>query len=110
MRKIKTKNNWKIVTLLLALSLPFGVFAQGGLFQRGNDDELYYGQNDAANQSLLLRDGETMGSLSNQGFGNPIGGSDLTNQTFGAPLGSGLLVLLLAGAGYSVLKSNKKND
>ena len=110
MRKIKTMNNWKITALLLALLLPMGVFAQGGLFQRGDGNELYYGQTDAANQSLLLRDGEAMGSLSNQGFGNPVGGSDLTNQTFGAPLGSGLFILLLAGAGYSVLKSNKKND
>ena len=96
------------MTLLLALSLPFGVLAQGGLFQRG--DALYYGQTDAANKSMLLRDGEMIGSLTNQSFGNSIGGSDLTNQTFGTPIGSGLLVLLLAGAGYSVLKSSKKND
>ena len=108
MRKIKKKNNWKAVALLLALSLPFGALAQGGLFQRG--DALYYGQTDAANKSMLLRDGEAMGSLSNQGFGNPVSGSDLTNETFGAPLGSGLFILLLAGASYSVLKSNKKND
>ena len=110
MRKIKKKNNWKAVALLLALLLPFGALAQGGLFQRGDADALYYGQTDAANKSMLLRDDEVMGSLSNQGFGNPIGGSDLTNQTFGAPLGSGLFILLLAGAGYSVLKTNKKND
>ena len=110
MRNYKTKNKWKSTTLLLALLLPMGAFAQGGLFQRGNGNGLYYGQTDAANQSLLLRDSEMIGALSNQGFGNPIGGSDLTNETFGAPLGSGLLVLLLAGAGYSVLKSNKKND
>ena len=108
MRKIKTKNNWKAVALLLVLLLPFGALAQGGLFQRG--DASYYGQTDAANKSMLLRDGEAMGSLSNQGFGNLVSGSDLTNQTFGAPLGSGLFILLLAGAGYSVLKSNKKND
>ena len=106
MRKIKTKKNWKTKALLLALLLPMGVFAQDGLFQRGNGHELYYGQSDA----MLLRDGEMIGSLTNQGFGNSIGGSDLTNQTFGAPIGSGLLVLLLAGAGYSVLKSNKEND
>ena len=72
MRNYKTKNKWKVTTLLLALLLPMGVFAQGGLFQRGDVDELYYSQTDAANKSLLLRDGEAMGSLSNQGFGNPI--------------------------------------
>ena len=110
MRNYKTKNKWKVTTLLLALLLPMGVFAQGGLFQRGDGNELYYGQTDAANKSLLLRDGEMIGSLTNQGFGNSIDGSDLTNQTFGAPLGSGLFILLLAGAGYSVLKSNKKNN
>ena len=110
MRNIKTKKNWKAVALLLALLLPMGVFAQGGLFQRGDAYESYYGQTNAANKSMLLRDGEMISSLTNQGFGNPIGGSDLTNQTFGAPLGSGLLIMLLAGAGYSVLKSNKKND
>lgn len=110
MESNRTKNKWKVTALLLALLLPFGALAQGGLFQRGDDNKLYYGQTDAANQSLLLRDGEAIGSLSNQGFGNPVGGSDLTNQTFGAPLGSGLFILLLAGAGYSVLKTNKKND
>ena len=110
MRKIRTKNKWKVTALLLALLLSMGVFAQGGLFQRGDGNELYYGQSEAANKSMLLRDGEMIGSLTNQGFGNSIGGSDLTNQTFGAPIGSGLLVLLLAGAGYSVLKSNKEND
>ena len=104
----RTKNKWKVTALLLPLLLPFGALAQGGLFQRG--DALYYGQTDLANKSMLLRDDEATGSLSNQGFGNPIGGSDLTNQTFGAPLGSGLFILLLAGAGYSVLKTNKKND
>ena len=108
MRNYKTKNKWKVTALLLVLLLPLGVFAQGGLFQRGNGDELYYGQSDAANKSMLLRDGEMIGSLTNQGFGNPIGGRDLTNQTFGVPLGSGLFVLLLAGAGYSIMKSNKK--
>ena len=110
MRNYKTKNKWKVTALLLVLLLPLGVFAQGGLFQRGNGDELYYGQSDAANKSMLLRDGEMISSLTNQSFGNSIGGSDLTNQTFGAPIGSGLLVLLLASAGYSVLKSNKKNE
>ena len=37
---------------------------------------------------------------------------DVTNQTFGedAPLGSGLFTLLLAGAGYAAMKSNKRNN
>lgn len=106
----RMKKKLIVMAIILALALPISIFAQGGLFQRGDIKELYYGQTDAVNKSMLLRDGDLIGSLTNQGFGNSIGGSDLTNQTFGAPLGSGLLVLLLASAGYSVLKSNKKND
>lgn len=99
------KKKLKTVALMLALVLPFSLLAQNGVFQRG----AIGGQNSASNQSMLLRNGETSTSLSNQTFGNP-NGADLTNQTFGAPLGSGLLIMLLAGAGYSTMKSNKKNN
>ena len=47
--------------------------------------------------------------MTNQTFGNP-NGSDLTNQTFGTPIGSGLFVMLMAGAGYAALKTNKKTN
>lgn len=76
---------------MLALSLPFSVLAQGGLFQRGD------GNTDQ--NSGLLRNGEAISSLTNQGFGATNG--DITNQTFGTPLGSGLFILLAAGAGYA---------
>ena len=94
---------------MFALTLSIGAWAQGGVFQRGDVDEISNGNNSASNQSMLLRNGETSTTLSNQTFGNP-NGADLTNQTFGAPLGSGLLIMLLAGAGYTAMKSNKKNN
>ena len=104
------KKKLRIVAMMLALALPVSLLAQGGLFQRGDNDESHLGQNGEANKSMLMRNGETGTTLSNQGFGNPVNGSNLTNQTFGAPLGSGLLIMLLAGAGYSAMKSNKKNN
>ena len=99
------KKKLKTMALMLALALPVALLAQDGVFQRGDMG----GQNGAFNQSMLHRDGETTTTLSNQTFGNP-NGADLTNQTFGAPLGSGLLIMLLAGAGYFTMKSNKKNN
>ena len=91
----------KTITMMLALSLPFSVLAQGGLFQRGD------GNTDS--NSGLMRNGEATIMMTNQTFGNP-NGSDLTNQTFGAPIGSGLFVMLMAGAGYAALKTNKKTN
>ena len=91
----------KTVTMMLALSLPFSVLAQGGLFQRGD------GNTDQ--NAGLMRNGEATILMTNQTFGNP-NGSDLTNQTFGAPIGSGLFVMLMAGAGYAALKTNKKTN
>lgn len=99
------KKKLRTVAMMLALALPVGLLAQGGLFTRGDTN----GQSGAANKPMLFRNGEQTTVLSNQGFGNP-NGSDLTNQTFGVPLGSGLLIMLLAGAGYSTMKSNKKNN
>ena len=102
---MKLRNlSWKqreVIAILVALSLPFSVLAQGGLFQRGD------GNTDQ--NSGLLRNGEATITMTNQAFGNP-NGSDLTNQTFGAPIGSGLLVMLMAGAGYAALKTNKKTN
>ena len=99
------KKKLRTVAMMLAFTLPVSLLAQDGLFKRGDNG----GQNDEVNTPLLFRDDELGANLSNQGFGNP-NGSDLTNQTFGAPLGSGLLIMLLAGAGYATLKTNKKNN
>ena len=107
--KINMKKKLRTVAMMLALALPVSLLAQGGLFQRGDNDETNHGQSGEANKAMLLRNGEAGATLSNQGFGNP-NGSNLTNQTFNAPIGSGLLIMLLAGAGYSAMKSNKKNN
>ena len=99
------KKKLRTVAMMLALALPFSLMAQDGLFKRGASG----GQDDAINSPLMHRSGESSTYLSNQGFGNP-NGSNLTNQAFGAPIGSGLLIMLLAGAGYTAMKSNKKNN
>ena len=93
-----------VLAFMLALALPISTMAQGGIFQRGSSD------GNTEKSMGLLRNGETTSTLTNQGFGNPVDGSDLTNQTFGAPVGSGLLVMLIAGAGYAAMKANKKNN
>jgi hypothetical protein len=100
MRNLSWKKR-KVIAILFALSLPFSVLAQGGLFQRGD------GNTDQ--NSGLMRSGEATITMTNQTFGNP-NGSDLTNQTFGAPIGSGLFVMLMAGAGYAAMKTNKKTN
>ena len=93
-----------VLAFMLMLALPISTLAQGGMFQRGMSD------GNTEKGTGLLRDGATTNTLTNQGFGNPVDGSDLTNQTFGAPIGSGLLVMLIAGAGYAAMKTNKKNN
>ena len=92
------------VVIMLVLASPISTMAQGGIFQRGKSD------GNTEKSTGLLRNGETTNTLTNQGFGNPVDGSDLTNQTFGSPIGSGLLVMLMAGAGYATLKKNKNNN
>ena len=93
-----------VLAFMLMLALPISTLAQGGVFQRGSSD------GNTEKSTGLLRNETTTNTLTNQGFGNPIDGSDLTNQTFGAPIGSGLFVMLMAGAGYAVMKANKKNN
>ena len=107
-KETHSNNRMKKKSIVLAFMLTFAwsicALAQGGLFQRGTSD------GNTEKSMGLLRNGETTNTLTNQGFGNPVDGSDLTNQTFGSPIGSGLLVMLMAGAGYAALKKNKKNN
>ena len=110
MRKIKTKKDWKTMALLLALSLSFGVFAQGGLFQRGEEPEGVMSSGGALLTNQTFGNLENGNVVTNQTFGNPTEGVNVTNQTFGAPLGGGLFTLLLASAGYAATKSNKRNN
>jgi hypothetical protein len=55
----------------------------------------------------LMNRGRTLfeSNINGQGFGAT--GADITGQTFGTPLNGGLIVLLMAGAGYGVLKTRK---
>ena len=112
MRKIRIKNKCVVTALLLALLLPLGALAQGGLFQRGDEPLRSSGAATLINQGF----GNPMNGsdVTNQTFGNPTEGVNVTNQTFGAPLGSGLFILLLASAGYAATnkrtnKSKKEN-
>ena len=110
MRNYKTKNKWKVTALLLALLLPLGVFAQGGLFQRGEEPEGVRSSGGALLTNQAFGNPMNGSDVTNQTFGNPTEGVNVTNQTFGAPLGNGLFILLLASAGYAATKSNKRNN
>ena len=99
MRNIKTKK--KLLALVMVLSMPIIASAQGGLFQRGEE---------SSENAGFLRNGGGAINVTNQTFGHPMEGVDVTNQTFGVPLGGGLFTLLLAGAGYAAMKSNKRNN
>ena len=102
MRNIKIRKRSIVLAMSVALSIPIAALAQGGLFQRGEET--------SSQNAGFLRNGSEAISLTNQAFGNPTDGVNVTNQTFGAPLGSGLFTLLLAGTGYAVMKSNKRNN
>jgi len=109
MRNLSWKKR-KVVAVLLALSLPFSVLAQGGVFQRGGEPEGLRSSDAAALTNQGFGNSISGSNLTNNAFGNQVGGSDLTNQTFGAPIGSGLFVMLMAGVGYAALKTNKKTN
>jgi len=95
---------------MLALSLPFSLLAHGGLFQRGEEPESLRNDNAATLTNHGFGNPINGSNLTNNAFGNQVGGNDLTNQTFGAPIGSGVFIMLLTGVGYTVLKTNKKNN
>ena len=108
MNKSKKKKSFVFSLLVAAgLMLATHLSAQtqdrpGGLFGK---------QTEEAQKGLMDRTGYfAYSDITGQGFGATNG--EITGQTFGqnAPLGSGLLVLLAAGAGYSVFKSRKKQN
>lgn len=108
MRNIKTKKKLKVLAMVIALSIPIAAAAQGGLFQRGEEPL----RNDEATTLTNQGFGNPISgsNLTNNAFGNYVEGSDLTNQTFGSPIGNGIIVMLIAGASYAALKTNKKNN
>ena len=124
MRNIKTKKKLKMLAMMMALSIPIVATAQGGLFQRGEEPTGHR----SGGAATLTNQGfgnpmsgsdvtnQTFGNpaegvnVTNQTFGNPTDGVNVTNQTFGAPLGSGLLALLLASVGYAAINRQKKQQ
>lgn len=48
------------------------------------------------------------GGMNSNGNGFTLGGLTDEDPTAPAPLGSGLLVMVAAGAGYAIVKKNKK--
>lgn len=91
---------WAMVALLLSsfhLSAQVQNDRPGGLF----------GDQVPSTSNGLMNRGRTLfeGNINGQGFGAT--GADIIGQTFGTPLNGGLFVLLMAGAGYGVLKTRK---
>ena len=97
---MKNNKKKKVLTLSLALAamLPATTVSAQGML---NVLDEYYAEQDAANQGGMLinttRDSDP----------TPIS-TGITHDDFGTPVGSGLAILLLAGAGYAVIK--KKED
>ena len=80
------------LTFAIVLGLSFGAFAQGGLFQYGEED------------SSILREGgdddPLLPTLPNHGL--------FENQDAGSPIGSGALLLIGFGAAYAAAKRRKE--
>lgn len=88
------KNTRKIL-LLLIMFATIGTYAQNDRFFNGYEHDAY-GKRESGT-SLFT----------NQTFGASDEGQ-FTNETFGAPLNGGLLIMLLAAAGYAVFKTRRK--
>lgn len=81
-----------LITTAIVLGLGLTTFANpvgGGMFNRGNSEEGYYGMGDRTTNIPMLPTHDQLG-----------------NQN--APLGSGIAVLLGLGAAYLVGKKNKE--
>jgi len=98
---MKKKTKFLILALMMAFVLPFGATAQG-LFQlNGTLDETSYGAGNADKQEGMFGmrgAGDQTGGITIQGFGQP------------APVGSGIIMLVLAGAGYAVIKRKEEQQ
>ena len=102
--KNSSKSKRKIIAIVFALSLPFSVLAQGGLFQRGPIRESDQAISITNQHFGHFVDGD---DVTNQPFGHFVDGDDITNQTFGTPLGSGLLIMFVASVCYAKAKKKK---
>lgn len=96
MKKRKLKVLLLSLMMAIGLMLPSTGHAQNDQFFK-NGEDLYNNRAEAG------------GNITNQTFGS--NGYNLTNQTFGqdpAPLGSGLLIMMMAGLGYAIVKKQER--
>ena len=82
-----------IATIILGLSMTTFADPNGGLFQRGANDEQTSGWRDGTNSEPML----------------PNHGQQ-TNQDANGPIGSGIAMLLGLGGAYLVAKKRKENN
>ena len=106
---IKRKSFVFPILLTAGLLLPISLDAQEQSRQGG----LFGGPSSNSSNGMLGRGPSGGYNLSNQTFGSGTeGGYELSNQTFGqeTPVGCGIAILMMAGVGYAVMKSRKKNQ
>ena len=80
--------------VLTVLMTSNDVWAQGGMFQRGANDNTI---NERAGLLNGNRDGQTINT-------------NISNQTFETPIGNGMIFLVAAGLSYVVLKRKEKQS
>ena len=88
-----------IITLSIILGMTMTSFADGGLFNRGNN-----GKNASSGYSIYFntRDGES------SGIDTPMLPNHGSQENEAAPLGSGIAVLMGLGAAYMVAKKRRE--
>ena len=104
MKKRKLKSILLSLMMAIGLMLPSTSHAQNDGFFRDRGD--YYSNRDDTQSITNQTFGSNGYNLDNQTFGS--NGYNLTNQTFGAPLGSGLLIMVMAGLGYAIVKKQER--
>ena len=103
--KRKKKNLAFSLLVAMGMLLPFHLPAQE---QNGRPGGLFGEAVPTESDGMMRRNEGSAGYFTGQGFGATSG--NITGQTFGAPLSSGLLVMLVAGAGYATIKSREKHQ
>lgn len=93
----------------IVLSMVMAALMLAPLTMNAQYDEDKYGIQPWFGSSLMGKEnsGNRDGGLSNQTFGEDVGGGPQTPTEL-VPLGGGLLIMMIAGAGYALLK--KKED
>ena len=105
----KTRKKTFVFSLLVVVGmlLPTNLCAQE---QKGRPGGLLGSERNVENYSFLGRGGSLFSwAIDEEDFGSTPEG-DINVEDFGTPLGSGIVVLLVTGAGYATLKSKKQNE